>query len=119
MRLYGISLAKGPRRFSMSRTYHLKALRVVNLDDQPLNRLIPEENIPSIDHPVYRYLNSEFSKAGIDDLKEFSTSRKTLDNNTFFTVFFSLAGAIPTRPGHIPGTTSTSWYVVVDRLTKM
>jgi hypothetical protein len=60
MRLHGASLPKGPSLLDVPdllvsgshwNERHLKALRVINIDDQPLNRLIPEEHIPSNNHP--------------------------------------------------------------------
>ncbi|KAN0086342.1 hypothetical protein V8E54_000030 [Elaphomyces granulatus] len=65
----------------------------INVDDQPLNRLIPEEDIPSNNHLGYLGRIWKFSKASIDDLKEFSTKRTVFEKNCFYSVFFTLAGA--------------------------
>jgi hypothetical protein len=52
----------------------------------------------------------KFSKASIDDLKEFSAKRTVFEKNCFYSVFFTLTGAIASRPGHVPG---TAQYAVI------
>lgn len=104
---------------------HLRALKVVAVDEVSLIRIIPEEYLTksqrlsrqgsefqkasSVTNEIFRTAYRAFRKHFVlirdDHLREWTVRKKQYPNNLFRTCFARLAEAMTTRPAHVVGTT--------------